>query len=183
MKKLILSLFICVLSTFCYGNEQMYYHKDNEGLEQTKRIGYTTNYGNGFGSVNRTYKFNTGMQTSLTSNYYSGTYTPYTSSGPRKSKERPYSGDAFEDFLDGLRIAFTSDWPKYVDDDYWDDLKSIDPDAYNYAVSWFESQGKHFPGDPDDPFADPLSDAPIPFIIILICCYVYYKYKPRRCSL
>lgn len=187
-KILILDILLCIFTLTC--NAQIY-----ETSIQTRRIGYTTNYGNSFKQpvqVNNNFgtSFNsvnihrnsimTGGRVYTPSTLFSGRgYYSHSSSvygsSQRRSPQRPYSGGSGEDFLDWLRINFTSDWPQYVDDDYWDELKSIDTDAYDYAVQWFEKQGKHFPEDQDDPFADPIGNFPIELLVLLILGYVYYR--------
>lgn len=47
MKKLILSLFVCVLSVFCSLDAQIYQPSIYDRSERKTTIGYTTNYSNG----------------------------------------------------------------------------------------------------------------------------------------
>lgn len=171
-KILILDILLCIFTLTC--NAQTY-----ETSIQTRRIGYTTNYGNSFkqpAQVNNDFgtSFNsvnihrnsimTGGKVYTPSIMHGGTVYYSTGSsgtrhgGPRRSPQRPYSGNFLEDLADWWRITTDSNWPGYIDDDYWEEFLAAYPEYEDEARAWFESQGKHFPGDQDDPFANPLED-------------------------
>ena len=163
---------------------------------QPRRIGYTTNYGNGFNTnvnVQQSINYNQFRSVNIHGNSlvtnkpympiktYNGTsahYSPSRGGGPRKSPQRPYSGNFFEDLADWWRINTDSNWPSYVDEDYWEEFLAEYPEYEDEARAWFESQGLHFPGDPDDPFLDPIGE---PYILLgLALLYGAYSYRKKK---
>ena len=177
MKILTILLILLQINTFGYLNYRSLYSNHYNSyncvhIEQTYQgIGYTTNYSNG--QFNSTY-------------YYQSTYTPKASSsyvsrpGPMKSAERPYSGDAFEDFIDWLRMNIDPNWPGYVDPDYWDEFLANYPEYEDEARNWYESHGQKSPGDPEDPFLTPVGEFPIGLLLILLFSYLFYKINNKR---
>ena len=101
---------------------------------------------------------------------YTGSYSPASYSGPRKSAQRPFSGNFLEDLADWWRMVTDSDWPGYVDEDYWDEFLAAYPEYENEARNWYENQGMHFPGDPDDPYPTPIGNSLVLLIFLLIWC-------------
>lgn len=187
MKKLSLTYVLLAFMIICNAQSQ----------ESYKRIGYTTTYGNtfqihttnnNFQSVN-IHKNNPIIQNT---NYnsisykYSPLYKPaLTNTKPRiaKSPQRPYSGDSFEDLIDWLRINTDPNWPSYVDNDYWDEFLTKYPEYEDEVREWFKNNGKKFPGDPEDPFAQSIGDNIFLYLICILYGYYIYKRKPRRVSL
>jgi hypothetical protein len=106
-------------------------------------------------------------------------YTPQGSNltGPRRSPERPFSGNWLEDLEDYARMngilgfGYDPDWPGYVDEDFWEQFLSVYPEYEPYARQWFESHGQHFPL---DPYADPILDLPIGLFVVLMIGYCFY---------
>lgn len=111
--------------------------------------------------------------------YYSTGSSGTRPGGPIRSPQRPYSGNFLEDLADWWRMTTDSNWPGYVDEDYWEEFLTAYPEYKDEARAWFESQGKHFPGDPDDPFADPLEDD---LLVLSIIAGIYFisKYIKRK---
>lgn len=68
MKKLILSLFVCVLSVFCSLDAQIYQPSIYDRSERKTTIGYTTNYSNG--------KFNSSVYDGFNSGLNSDNHKP-----------------------------------------------------------------------------------------------------------
>lgn len=158
-------------------------------LVQARRIGYTTNYGNSFQTNSTHYTFKSvnihqnGMVTN-TGNYkpavnHHSPSTSYKPGVPRKSAERPYSGELFEDFVDWLRMNTDSDWPSYVDEDYWEEFLAKYPEYEDEARKYFEERGMYFPGDPEDPFAEPL-EGEIIVLSLFALVYGINCYKNRK---
>lgn len=188
---LILHILLCVFVT---SYAQMY---TSTATEQPRRIGYTTNYGYSFKQSSYTvtpYHVNSTSFRSVNNHTYStfrytstympvGTYRTSTpcygntpGSGPRKSAQRPFSGNFLEDLVDWWRMNTDSDWPGYVDPDYWDEFLADYPEYEDEARQWYEEQGIHFPGDPDDPFMEPLEDDLLLLsVFALIYCLLYYR--------
>ena len=109
---------------------------------ESYKIGYTTNYSNG--------QYNT--------SYYKGD-DGQKSEGPRKSSQRPFSGNWLEDLEDWTRMngilgfGYDENWPSYVDDDYWLQFLSEYPEYESEAEKYFVDRGQTPPwkvpiGDP-----------------------------------
>lgn len=173
MKILTILLILLQINTFGYLNYRSLYSNHYNSyncvpIEQTYQgIGYTTNYSNG--QFNSTY-------------YYQSTYTPKASSsyvsrpGPMKSAERPYSGDAFEDFIDWLRMNIDPNWPSYVDPDYWDEFLADYPEYEDEVRNWYESHGQ------TPPWYVPIGDPDFYIITALLFSYFIYIYMKKENS-
>ena len=173
MKILTILLILLQINKFGYLNYRSLYSNHYNSyncvpIEQTYQgIGYTTNYSNG--QFNSTY-------------YYQSTYTPKASSsyvsrpGPMKSAERPYSGDAFEDFIDWLRMNIDPNWPSYVDHDYWDEFLADYPEYEDEARNWYESHGQ------TPPWYVPIGDTDFYLITALLFSYFIYTYMKKENS-
>lgn len=186
MNLLTILLILLQISTFDYGNynsscSDHYSSYNSIPVEQTYRgIGYTTNYSNG--------QFNSGVyKSSMTTLGYqnrtfTSSYNPAASSsggsrqggGLRKSPQRPFSGETFEDFIDWLRIQTDSDWPSYVDDDYWDWFLENYPEYEEYVEQWFNN----YPDAPNNPFNTPIDDTIVSLLTALLL-YVGYDILVR----
>ena len=153
------------------------YNSTHRGIYTTtgRQIGYTTNYGNNFGTRTRS--------TSLFNHPYNrDAYVPANTYGygPKRSKERPFSGNVLEDFQDWLRmngifgVGYDANWPGYVDGDYWEQFIEDYPEYRDYAENWFRDQGQNPPWLPDDPFPTPIGDCMVPFLTLLLA-YVSFK--------
>lgn len=99
-------------------------------------------------------------------------YSTNNPNGPRRSKERPYSGSFLEDLADWWRINTDSDWPSYVDDDYWDDFLNDYPEYQNEAEQWFEEHGQ------TPPWLVPIGQPAI--LILFLICYTFYIIKRNK---
>ena len=173
---------ICFVILFILGFANIFAQTSNyDANTQYRRIGYTTNYSNGVYNSTVYKDFNTstkyyGYRNYTNSSYGSGTTTRGGHPGNvRRSAQRPFSGNFLEDLADWWRMATDSNWPGYVDDDYWEEFLSLYPEYEDEARAWFEEQGRHFPGDPYDPFGDPIGDFPILLLFMLVFAYIYYK--------
>lgn len=160
-----LLLIILTIYTSIYGNNISTNSNYNNGYnslfpEQTRRIGYTTNYSNG--------QFNSGV--------YKSSTTSSSCYEPRKSPEKP---DPDNDWLDWWHMNMpdilggNSDWPSYVDPEHWDWFLENYGDEYGeYVEGWFEQHQDA----PNNPYKNLPLGPPgtlIPFIFI----YVIYKKK------
>ena len=130
-------------------------------LDSTYRIGYTTKYGYGFN-----------QQKTEIYIPYGGTYSPY--SGPRKSPQRPYSGNWLEDLADWIRIQTDEDWPSYVDDDYWEEFLDQYPEYKDDVEQWFEDHGK------TPPWLLPIGSENVLFLFELFYLTKYSKIKWKK---
>lgn len=177
MKKLILSLFILILSDVCLGNGSFYTQSNQMGSEQKYRIGYSTKYGNSFGqsTVAPNYQMQRIQRPVYTTTNY---YSTAVSAGPRRSAQRPFSGNFFEDLTDWWRMNTDSNWPSYVEDDYWEEFLALYPEYEDEARQWFDDHNQHFPTDPDDPMPAPVGTCPIGLFILLCIVYSIHKRKP-----
>lgn len=192
MKRFIICNILLLLYTICFA--QMY--ETTSAPLRTRQIGYTTNYGYSFNQSscgvtpihannitfrsvnNHTYSNFRYTNTYMPISTYRGSTSSYGNrpgGGPRKSAQRPFSGNFLEDLADWWRIYTDSDWPGYVDEDYWDEFLAAYPEYEDEAREWYENQGMHFPGDPDDPFMEPIGEFPIALLLLLIFGYVYYR--------
>ena len=179
---------ICILGLLM--NSFMLFSQTNkyDANKQYHRIGYTTNYSNG--NYNSTvYKsFNSSLNTK---HYGYNNQTLFGNGNPssignigrniRRSAQRPFSGNFLEDLADWWRMMTDSDWPGYVDDDYWEEFIALYPEYEEEARNWFESQGLGFPADPDDPFLDPIGDFPLLALISFLFIYIITKKKRGTC--
>lgn len=131
------------------------------GCQEYQRIGYTTKYGNSFGQTTNNYQiyYNNGYH----NHSYTSVYTPGANrgskggGGPRKSAQRPFSGNFLEDFADWMRMNIDPNWPGYVDPDYWDEFLEEYPEYADEAEQWFNDHGQTPPwqtpiGEPDGLF-------------------------------
>ena len=131
-------------------------------IDSTYRIGYSTKYGYGFNQ-------NRGIGISLT------TYNPNQYYGPRKSPQRPFSGNLWEDFTDWLRMNTDENWPSYVDDDYWEEFLAQYPEYADEAEQWFEEHGK------TPPWLLPLTGTDVLFYLgTLYAVRTYGRRKKRK---
>lgn len=183
MKRILLYL-IFSITYICYGQGIYTFSNKNLNRRSCNTVIYsqsTVQYSNrnnivaysssniGYSTVNISYQ-------TISSSYNSGSTSTTTGRlGPKKSAERPYSGDAFEDFIDWLRMQTDSNWPGYVDDDYWDEFLSTYPKYEDEVRNWYESYGQKFPGDHEDPFLTPVGEFPIGLLLILMFGYLIYK--------
>lgn len=182
---------ILLIYTTTYGNYNSTYCNSNNryngvSTQQTSRIGYTTNYGNSFGSSTSAYiSSSKNMRSTVYSNvvFISTSrvvYTPTSSTyGPRKSKERPYSGNWIEDLADWWRMNTDSDWPSYVDDDYWEDFLAEYPEYEDDAREWFEEHGQKFPPDPPEPYLTPVGEVPLGLMLFVSAGWILYRSKKK----
>lgn len=140
----------------------------------TVRCGQTTN--TKYYNVNNYYKMN-----SYTPSYGN---TPQYGSGPRKSKEKPDPDNNFWDWLrmNGIfGVGYDSDWPSYVDDDYWEWFLENYPEYQDEAEQWFEEHGQSFPWEPDDPYLTPInSKGMVLFLLIAGICYQSVRNKKYK---
>ncbi len=155
------------------GSTVQYSNRNNIVTYSSSNIGYST-VNIGYSTINISYQ-------TISSSYNPGSTSTTTGRpGPRKSKERPYSGKFLEDLEDWWRIHTDSNWPGYVDDDYWDEFLSTYPKYEDEVRNWYESQGQKFPGDPEDPFLTPVGEFPIGLLLILMFGYLIYKINNKR---
>lgn len=119
-------------------------------IDSTYRIGYSTKYGHGFN-----------QQINIETYEYKREYT-YRPGNPRRSAERPFSGNWLEDFVDWLRIQTDSDWPGYVDEDYWEEFLQNYPEYTDEVLEWYREQGK------DPPWLVPIGDYKILFLLAVL---------------
>lgn len=190
MKRILLYL-IFSITYICYGQEIYAFSNKNLNRQSCNTVMYsqsTVQYSNrnnivaysssniGYSTVNIGYStINISYQTISSSYNPESTSTTTGRPGPMKSAERPYSGDAFEDFIDWLRMNIDPNWPSYVDPDYWDEFLADYPEYEDEARNWYESHGQKFPGDPDNPFLTPIGEFPIRLLLILLFGYLFYK--------
>lgn len=191
MKKLLLLNILLLSCIFVKAQIYERYTQTNkyeyESTVQPRKIGYTTNYGK---------VYNT-QQINPINNYsirirpycvYQNRQNVYDLSGisnkfgnPKMSAQRPFSGNLLEDLADWWRIKTDSNWPGYIDDDYWEEFLNDYPEYESEARSWFEKQGMSFPTDPDDPLLDPIGNGLtcLGFMALVYSLYLRTKLKKK----
>lgn len=94
---------------------------------------------------------------------------------PRKSPERPYDpNEGFLEYLEdwarmkGWGLAYDSNWPSYVDEDYWEEFLEEYPEYYDEAEQWFINHNQI------PPWQTPVGDVPI---ILLLLFALLFSYK------
>lgn len=126
--------------------------------EQTyQKIGYTTQYGNGF---NNTPTFD------------------YTSSrpdgGPKRSREKPNPDYSIADWWHMNMpdiLGGNSDWPSYVEPEYWEwFLENYEDDYGNYVREYFA----RYPDTPNNPFKTSVGDPSLFVILGLLFLWIVF---------
>jgi len=102
------------------------------------------------------------------------------------SKERPFSGKLLEDWEDYVRMNptilwyenYDSDWPSYVDADYWKEFLNEYPKYYNEVKNYFDEHPEY----DNNPFRVSLIDdiGAIMGMILMGIAYGVFAYRVRR---
>lgn len=186
MKKIIISLLILFISIGCLGNT---YSQLNNDPNYKYRIGYSTKYGNSF---NQNVMPPSYQMYGTYNKPYTGGYSPITASTPRKSPQRPDpnndDGDDWrmnDDYSTWQRIwgaifdndyeSYDSNWPSYVEPDYWEWFLENYPEYKDYVEQWFEQH----PDAPNNPFKTPIGDNLVLLIFLALWC-IYKNLKNDR---
>ena len=184
MKKLILSLFVCVLSVFCSLDAQIYQPSIYDRSERKTTIGYTTNYSNG--------KFTS----SAYDNFNGGKPKPrkvsgYTADGDYFDDGKGY-GDSDSSYFwswatTGSYYYYNGNWYLYESGDWciWQRggsgwawyYRTNNPNYYNPFRPW---------QDPSDyemhTKLTPLHFSVYPFFVMVIIYIIVKRLKLRRCQ-
>lgn len=104
------------------------------------------------------------------------------------SAERPFSGKLLEDWEDYVRMNptilwyenYDSDWPSYVDADYWKEFLDKYPKYYNEVKEYFDDPNHS--NYPNNPFRVSLLDDAAGILVLLIggIAYLIYKFKFKK---
>ena len=188
-----------------YGN--YHYGYNNVSIEQTPRIGYTTNYGRGMNSsVNNQYIYT--VSPSMFNHSSTTTYNPGAAIGANRPRRvTVYNGSGETDNTPGGNND-SSDWLYMQDADgnwycskdggvtwyrweeknygwnilaYLADLISGNTEAWSTTPTTPPENSSHWASDPNDPFLEPIGDFPIGLAIGLFFIYWLYiliKKKP-----
>lgn len=186
MKKLILSLFICLLSVFCSTYGQVYQSTYSNDPRTNSRIGYTTQYGYGFrqNSTPVTYNPIGATQPKRITVYNGSGGTANTPGGNNDSSDWLYMQDSEGNWYcskDGGNTWYLWTEKTYGSGilgwlEYLGDMLSGNTEAWSTTPTTPPDGSSHWAPDPDDPFLEPVGDIPIFFIIALICFYSF-SYK------
>lgn len=160
-----------------YRSTSIYIEPARKPVTQNSGRIYQSTYAPGY---NSNHTFHYGMNSGLNSNYntgYSGAGRP---GGPRRSPERPDPDNSWSDWWRMNAwdwLGGDSNWPEYVDDDYWSIFWELygDSEYGDYAQEWWE---QNHPGE-TPPWAVPIGDPGIAPLILATSLYIFIKRRKR----